>query len=86
MELDALTITCRHLHNERDDAMAKLARQKHAAHMMCHRLRWKLRKMELTNRLLLAVFLASEKHNQALREQARRLVEEDMQDLPALGV
>ena len=86
MELDALTITCRHLHNERDAAMAKLARQKHAAHMMCHRLRWKLRKMELTNRLLLAVFLASEKHNQVLREHAGRLVEEDLQDLPALGV
>ena len=86
MELDALTITCRHLHNERDDALAKLARQKHAAHVMCHRLRWKLRKMELSNRLLLGIFLATENHNQVLREQAKRLVEDDLRDLPALGV
>ena len=86
MELDALTITCRHLHNERDDAMAKLARQKHAAHMMCHRLRWKLRKMELTNRLLLAVFMALEQHNRILREETRQRVEDDRRDLPALGV
>ena len=86
MELDALTVTCRHLHNERDDALAKLARQKHAAHVMCHRLRWKLRKLELSNRLLLGIFLATENHNRILREQARRLAEEVMQDLPALGV
>ena len=86
MNLDALTLTCRHLHNERDEAMARLARQKHAAHVMCHRLRGKLRKMELSHRLLLGVFLATERHNQILREQARRLVQDDLQDLPALGV
>ena len=66
--------------------MAKLARQKHAAYAMCHRLRWKLRKMERTNRLLLAVFLASEQHNWIMREETRRMVKDDMQDLPALGV
>ena len=86
MDLDALTLTCRHLNAERDEAMAKLARQKHAAHAMCHRLRWKLRKMELTNRLLLAVFMASEQHNRILREETRQRVEDDRRDLPALGV
>ena len=86
MDLDALSLTCRHLRNERDDELAKLAKQKHAAHAMCHRLRRKLRKMELSNRLLLAVFLASEAHNRIIRERVITRTEAEMEDLHALGV
>ena len=86
MDLDALTLTCRHLNAERDEAMAKLARQKHAAHAMCHRLCGKLRTMELTNRLLLALFLASERHSQVITERIAVAMADGMEELPALGV
>ena len=86
MELDALTLTCRHLRNERDEVIARLAKQKHAAHTMCYRLRGKLRRMELTNRLLLALFLASERHNQVITERVAAALDAGMEELPALGV
>ena len=86
MELDALALTCRHLRNERDGEMAKLAKQKHAAHAMCHRLRTKLRRMELSNRLLMAAYLATESQNRILRERVVNTIEAEMSDLPALGV
>ena len=86
MELDALTLTCRHLRNERDETIARLAKQKHAAHAMCHRLRGKLRRMELTNRLLLALFLASERHNQVITERVAAAMADGMEELRAIGV
>ena len=86
MELDALALTCRHLRNERDSEMTKLAKQKHAAHAMCHRLRTKIRRLELSNRLLMAVYLATESHNRILRERVVDTVEAEMSDLPALGI
>ena len=86
MELDALTLTCRHLRNERDETLARLAKQKHAAHAMCHRLRGKVRRMELTNRLLLALFLASERHNRVITERVAAAMDAGMEELPALGV
>ena len=86
MELDALALTCRHLRNERDAEMTKLAKQKHAAHAMCHRLRTKMRRLELSNRLLMAVYLATENHNRILRERVVDTVEAEMSDLPALGI
>lgn len=86
MELDALTLTCRHLRAERDETIARLAKQKHAAHAMCHRMRRKLRQMELTNRLLMALFLASEQHNRVIAERVRTAVEAGMEELPAVGV
>tara|TARA_B100000497_G_scaffold65626_1_gene74225 strand:- start:467 stop:727 length:261 start_codon:yes stop_codon:yes gene_type:complete len=86
MELDALTLCCRHLRSERDETIARLAKQKHAAHAMCHRMRMKLRKMELSNRLLLALFLASERHNRVITERAVAAIEAGMEELPALGV
>ena len=86
MELDALALTCRHLRTERDEAMAKLMRQKRAAHTMCHRLRKKLRKMELSNRLLIALYLATENHNRVIREQVTASTQELMEELPELGI
>ena len=85
MELDALTLTCRHLHNERDETIARLAKQKHAAHAMCHRMRVKLRQMELSNRLILALYLASERHNRSITERVTAAIEAGMEELPALG-
>ena len=86
MELDALTSTCRHLRAERDETIARLAKQKHAAHAMCHRMRAKLRQMELANRLLKALFLASERHNRIITERVTAAIEAGLQELPALGV
>ena len=86
MELDALSLTCRHLRNERDETLAKMAKQKHAAHAMCHRLRGKLRRMELTNRLLLALYLASERHNQAITERVTAAMDNGMEELRAIDV
>ena len=86
MELDALTLTCRHLRSERDETLAKMAKQKHAAHAMCHRLRGKLRRMELTNRLLLALYLASERHNHVITERVAAAMADGMEELRAIGV
>ena len=75
MELDALSITCRHLRNERDCEMVKLAKQKHAAHMRCCRMRYKLRRLELANSLLLVALTGSEVHNNTLKARIRAVVE-----------
>ena len=86
MELDALTLTCLHLRNERDHDMVKLAKQKHAAHSTCYRLRIKLRRLELANCLLLVVLTQSEVHNRELRDRIRSVVETELADLQDLGV
>ena len=86
MELDALTLTCKHLRNERDHDMTKLAKQKHAAHSTCYRLRVKLRRLELANSLLLVVLTSSELHNRLLRDRIRNIVEAELPGLRALGV
>ena len=86
MELDALTLTCRHLRNERDREMARLANQKHAAHAMCSRLREKLRRLELSNKLLIALYLASDNTARILRERIVAETEEAHRGLPELGV
>ena len=86
MELDALTLTCRHLRAERDETLAKMAKQKHAAHAMCYRLRMKLRRMELTSRLLLALYLSSERHNQAITERVSAAMDAGVEELRAIGV
>ena len=86
MELDALTLTCKHLRNERDHDMTKLAKQKHAAHSTCYRLRVKLRRLELANSLLLVILTSSEVHNRLLRDRVRVIVEAELADLQDLGV
>ena len=85
-DLSALVVTCKHLHAERDANIARLQKQKHAAHAMCHRLRTKLRSMELTYRLLLALYSASEAHCRMMREQFRRQSNEMLDDLASLQV
>ena len=79
MELDALTITCKHMHNERDQTITKLRKQKQAAHTKNCRLRAKLRKAELSSRLLMVILLASENQNQVLRNQLTKAIEGELQ-------
>ena len=86
MDLDALTFTCQHLRNERDHDMAKLVKQKHAAHSTCYRLRIKLRRLELANCLLLVVLTQSEVHNREIGNRIRTIVEAELTDLRELGV
>ena len=85
-DLSALVVTCKHLHAERDEIIARLQKQKHAAHAMCHRLRTKLRSMELTYRLLLALYSASEAHYRIMHEHFRRQSNEMLDDLASLQV
>ena len=86
MNLDALATTCKHLHLERDATVIKLRNPKHAAHTMCYRLRVKLRKLELSHRLLLAIYLATESHNHMLRERVRQAVQQELLDIDGLLV
>ena len=86
MELDALTLTCQHLRNARDYDMTKLAKQKHAAHSTCYRLRVKLRRLELANCLLLVILTSSEAHNSELIARIRSVVEMESDGLRELGV
>ena len=84
MNLDALTATCKHLNLERD--ASTLRKQKHAAHTMCYRLRMKIRKLELSHRLLLAIYIATDYHNQILREQIKQAAQRELTDLGELRV
>ena len=85
-DLSALVVTCKHLHAERDEIITRLQKQKHAAHAMCHRLRTKLRSMELTYRLLFALYTSSEAHCRIMREQFRRQSNQMLDDLASLQV
>ena len=76
--------------NQRPDFVksggTKLAKQKHAAHSTCYRLRIKLRRLELANSLLLVILTSSEVHNRLLRDRVRNIVEAELPGLRALGV
>jgi hypothetical protein len=76
MELNVLTTTCRHLRAERDEPMYRLRKQKHAAHATCYRLRVEIRKLELSNRLILASFIASEQINHTLMDTIMKITNE----------
>ena len=78
--MEALTITCKHLNLEHDSAVAKLRKQKHAAHQVAHRLKRKLRQLELSNHLLLMAYMAGTAHNRVLQEQLQQRVEAELQD------
>ena len=67
----------KHLRNEcRDDDIMRLKRQKHAAHASNSRLRWKIRQLELTNRLLMAVYVTTERHNHILQMEITKFAKE----------
>ena len=85
LHLNALTTTCKHLALQRDDSINKLRKQKHAAHTMCHRLRQKLRKLELSHRLLLAIYVIEADHNRLLCERIRQAAQDELANVEELS-
>ena len=85
LHLSALTTTCKHLGLQRDASINKLRKQKHAAHTMCHRLRQKLRKLELSHRFLLAIYVVEADHNRLLCERIRQAAQEELANLAELN-
>ena len=78
-----LVATCKHLRSEaRDETVARLCRQKHAAHTRIYRLRQKLKELELTTRLLTACWVSATRHNETINERVSEIVEKLHQDLP----
>ena len=58
----------------RDAEMQRLRKQKHAAHSNVHRLKRKIKEMEIARRLLLVAFLATANANSVLHERIERYV------------
>ncbi len=76
-----MTVVCRHMRNEaRDETISRLRKQKGAAHARNYRLGRKIRKLELTNRLLTAVYLVSEKCNAEMRKQITEFMKNAKED------
>ena len=72
-----LATVCKQLRQEtRDDTVTRLQKQKHAAHTRIYRLNRKMKEMELANRLLAAVWLATKHQNEAIQAHVLRFVEE----------
>ena len=66
----ALSITCKYLNADcRDSTYSKLKKQKHAAHMMTHRLRRRTAILELTNKLLTSCYINLVFENKILLNQ-----------------
>ena len=74
--LQALAVTCKHLHQELPATLPRLQKQKAAAHTRVYRLRARLVALELTNKLLLAMWLAARRHNDVIRSELERYVRE----------
>ena len=74
-DLAPLTIVCKHLKQEtRDDIIARLRKQKQAAHASNARLRKKVRELELAVRLVSAVWVAVEQHNDILNRRVNEII------------
>lgn len=85
--MDALELTCTYLRDTcRDAEMLRLRKQKHAAHNTCCRLRKKLRSLELTHRLLMAMLASSERHRRDIQQSVASQIQQELNDLPSLGV
>ena len=80
-DLRPLTLVCKHLRSEsHDDTVARLGKQKHAAHAATHRLRKKVNELQLAVRLLSAVWIHTERQNATLRQQCRDFVEKALEN------
>ena len=72
-----MATVCKQLRQEtRDDTVTRLRKRIHAADTRIYRLRKKLKEMELANRLLAAVWIATKHQNEAIQAQVHRFVEE----------
>ena len=86
-DLQPLTIVCRHIRDEaRDATIFRLRKQKSAAHAHNYRIRRKMRKLELTNRLLTSVYIACEQHNTTLRKLIEEFVDDDNDEMQPVRV
>ena len=80
-DLRPLTLVCKHLRNEsHDETIARLGKQKHAAHAATHRLRKKVRELQLAVQILSAVWIHTERQNETLRQQFRDFVENALEN------
>ena len=72
-----LALVCSRLREEtRDDIVTKLQKQKHAAHSRCYRLTVRIRELELANRLLAAVWVATRRQNEEIHDQIQGFMQE----------
>lgn len=58
----------------RDDELTRLKKQKHAAHSHVHRLRKRVKELELARHLVTVVYLATAHSNDVLRERIRQFL------------
>ena len=70
-----LALVCKHLAQEtRDETLTRMMKQKHAAHAATHRLRKKVRELELAVSLLAAVWTVTERHNAIMNARIDEIV------------
>ena len=61
-------------HECRDDELTRLKKQKHAAHSQVHRLKRRIKELELARHLITVVYLATSHSNDVLRERIRQFL------------
>ena len=74
--LQALAVTCKHLHQELPSELPRLQKQKAAAHTRAYRLRRRVLTLELANKMLLAMWLTVRRHNELIQMEINRYVQE----------
>jgi len=74
--LQALAVTCKHLHQELPSTLTRLQKQKAAAHTRAYRLRRRVLTLELANKMLLAMWLTVRRHNELMQREIDRYVQE----------
>ncbi len=72
-----LATVCKQLRQEtRDDTITKLQKRIHAAHTRVYRLNRRVRELELTNRLLTAVWKAMRRQTEAIQAHIHQFMED----------
>ena len=61
-------------HECRDDELTRLKKQKHAAHSQVHRLKRRIKELELARHLITVVYLATSHSNDVLRERITKFL------------
>ena len=74
--LQALAVTCKHLHYELPSTLTRLQKQKAAAHTRAYRLRRRVAKLELANKMILAMWMTVRRHNELMQMEIDHYVQE----------
>ena len=74
--LQALAVTCKHLHDELPSTLTRLQKQKAAAHTRAYRLRRRVLTLELANKMLMAMWLTVRRQNELIQMEMDRYVQE----------